>query len=74
MTAVVAPASAASRASVELRRALRRSGRREQWRAALLVLPLFVFLLASFIVPIGAMLARAIVDTDVPRILPRVSA
>jgi putative spermidine/putrescine transport system permease protein len=57
-----------------LRRALRRSGRREQWRAALLVLPLFVFLLASFIVPIGAMLARAVVDTDVARILPRVTA
>ena len=74
MTAVVAPAAAASRAPAELRRALRRSGRREQWRAALLVLPLFVFLLASFIVPIGAMLARAIVDTDVARILPRVSA
>jgi len=57
-----------------LRRALRRSGRREQWRAALLVMPLFFFLLASFIVPIGAMLARAIVDPDVARILPRVSA
>jgi len=65
---MVMPAPAA------LRRALRRSGRREQWRAALLVLPLFVFLLASFIVPIGAMLARAIVDPDVARILPRVSA
>ena len=74
MATAVAPAGVTPRASVELRRALRRSGRREQWRAALLVLPLFVFLLASFIVPIGAMLARAIVDTDVPRILPRVSA
>jgi putative spermidine/putrescine transport system permease protein len=37
-------------------------------------MPLFFFLLASFIVPIGAMLARAIVDPDVARILPRVSA
>jgi putative spermidine/putrescine transport system permease protein len=57
----------------ELRRALARSGRREQWRAALLVLPLFLFLLATFIVPIGAMLARGIIDSDVARILPHVS-
>ena len=58
----------------ELRRALLRSERREQLRAALLVLPLFVFLLASFIVPIGAMLARGVFDSDVAQILPRVSA
>jgi putative spermidine/putrescine transport system permease protein len=58
----------------ELRRALRRTERREQLRAAALVLPLFLFLLASFLFPIGAMLARGVVDGDVPRILPRVSA
>ena len=40
----------------------------------MLVSPLFLFLLASFIVPIGSMLARAVVDRDVERILPRVSA
>src|SRR6185503_14337402 len=57
-----------------LRRALRRSRRREQWRAAALVLPLFVFLAACFVVPIAAMLARGIVDTDVARILPTVTA
>ena len=57
-----------------LARALRRSERREQLKAAALVLPLFLFLLASFIAPIGAMLARGVTDTDVPRILPRVSA
>ena len=38
------------------------------------MLPLFVFLLASFVVPIGSMLARAVVDTDVARILPHVAA
>jgi putative spermidine/putrescine transport system permease protein len=74
MATAAAAVAPAPRAPAELRRALRRSGRREQWRAALLVLPLFLFLLASFIVPIGAMLARAIIDTDVARILPRVSA
>jgi putative spermidine/putrescine transport system permease protein len=58
----------------ELRRRLRRSARRDRWRAAALVLPLFVFLLASFVVPIGSMLARAVVDTDVARILPHVAA
>ena len=57
-----------------LRRALKSSARREQLQAAALVLPLFLFLLASFIIPIGAMLARGVADNDVPRILPRVSA
>src|SRR5512141_1082834 len=58
---------------VDLRRALRRSRRREQWRAAALVLPLFLFLAACFVVPIGAMLARGVIDTDVARILPAVT-
>ena len=72
--ATVAATLPPSRAQHALRRALRRSGRREQWRAALLVLPLFVFLLATFIVPIGSMLSRAIVDSEIARILPRVSS
>lgn len=57
-----------------LRRALRKSERREQLKAVALVLPLFLFLLTCFVAPIGAMLARGVTDTDVPRILPRVSA
>jgi putative spermidine/putrescine transport system permease protein len=60
--------------AITLRRALRKSRRREQWRAAALVLPLFVFLAACFVVPIGAMLARGVIDTDVARILPTVTA
>jgi putative spermidine/putrescine transport system permease protein len=56
------------------RRALARSARREQLRAAALVLPLLVFLLATFVAPIGAMLARAVFDREVAEILPRVSA
>jgi len=74
MATVAAPVAPAGRAPAQLRRALRRSGRREQWRAAVLVLPLFLFLLASFILPIGTMLSRAIFDGDVARILPRVTA
>jgi putative spermidine/putrescine transport system permease protein len=57
-----------------LRRALRRSRRREQLRAAALVLPLFLFLAACFVVPIGAMLSRGVIDTDIARILPAVTA
>ncbi len=57
-----------------LRRALRRSRRREQLRAAALVLPLFLFLAACFVVPIGAMLSRGVIDTDIARILPTVTA
>jgi putative spermidine/putrescine transport system permease protein len=57
-----------------LRRALARSQWREQRKAAMLVLPLLLFLLACFVGPIGAMLARGVADADVPRILPRVSA
>ena len=57
-----------------LRRALRRSRRREQLRAAALVLPLFLFLAACFVVPIGAMLSRGVIDSDIARILPTVTA
>jgi putative spermidine/putrescine transport system permease protein len=60
--------------AASLRRALRRSRRREQFRAAALVLPLFIFLAACFVVPIGAMLARGVIDTDVGHILPTVTA
>ncbi|MFI4952285.1 MAG: ABC transporter permease [Burkholderiales bacterium] len=74
-----AAAAHAALASVDhdaagLRRALRRSRRREQLRAAALVLPLFLFLAACFVVPIGAMLAHGVIDTDVGRILPTVTA
>ncbi len=71
--AVHAALASVERGPADLRRALRRSRRREQWRAAALVLPLFVFLAACFVVPIAAMLARGIIDTDVARILPAVT-
>ena len=44
---------------------------RAMMRAAALVLPLFLFLLACFVAPIGAMLARGIIDNDVAPHLPR---
>ena len=61
-------------AAAALRRALKKSERREQLKAVALVLPLFLFLLACFVAPIGAMLLRGVTDTDVARILPRVSS
>lgn len=73
-TSALATASLGPDPAAALRRALRKSGRREQLRAAALVLPLFLFLLACFVAPIGAMLARGVADSDVSRILPRVSA
>src|SRR5207253_2661979 len=60
--------------AAKLRRALRKSRRREQLRAAGLVLPLFVFLAACFVLPIGAMLSRGVIDADIARILPTASA
>ncbi len=74
MAPPAATTASGSDAAVALRRALKRSGRREQLRAAALVLPLFLFLLATFIVPIAAMLGRAIFDREVAEILPRVTA
>ncbi len=56
--------------AARLRRALRKSRRREQLRAAALVLPLFVFLAACFVVPIGAMLSHGVIDADIARIFP----
>ena len=49
--------------AADLRRALAKSRRRDQLRAAALVLPLFVFLAACFVLPIGAMLSRGVIDT-----------
>ena len=74
MGATVSDAHAGTAPGRALRRALERSRRKEQLRAAALVLPLLLFLLATFIVPIGAMLSRAVLDGEVAAIMPRVSA
>src|SRR5262252_5984369 len=57
-----------------LARGLARAERRVKLRAAALTLPLLLFLLATFVGPIAALLTKSVVDTDVPRILPRVTA
>ena len=63
--------TAATAASTDLRRALARAGRRRQWRAFGLSLPLLVFLLLTFLVPIAALLKRAVENPEVARALPR---
>ncbi len=58
----------------ELARGLARAERAVRLRAMALIAPLFVFLLATFVLPIGALLSKSAVDTDVARILPGVTA
>jgi putative spermidine/putrescine transport system permease protein len=74
MSGIATAAAPAADPAAALRQALRKSERREQLKAAALVLPLLVFLLGCFVAPIGAMLARGITDSDIARILPRVTA
>ena len=54
-----------------LRRSLARAERRRKLRALMLVLPLLVFLLLTFIVPIAALLKRAVENPEVANALPR---
>ncbi|BBK32308.1 polyamine ABC transporter substrate-binding protein [Allostella humosa] len=45
-----------------------------RWRAAALVAPLFLFLLVTFLAPIGAMMWRAVGDAEVAPVFPRTLA
>jgi putative spermidine/putrescine transport system permease protein len=57
-----------------LARGLARAERATKLRAFALTLPLLAFLLITFVGPIAALLAKSVVDTDVGRVLPRVTA
>jgi putative spermidine/putrescine transport system permease protein len=54
----------------DLRKALARAESRRQWRAFCLTLPLLVFLLLTLLVPIGALLMRAVENPEVAKALP----
>jgi putative spermidine/putrescine transport system permease protein len=54
-----------------LKKSLARSLRREKTRALLLIAPLLVFVLLTFIFPIGSMLFRSVENEIVSNILPR---
>ena len=69
MTAAAAPLPAVG--SPELARSLARAQRRRHAAAIALTLPLLVFLLATLLVPIGALLVRAIENPEVANALPR---
>jgi len=71
MTAASAAAAPPPADPAGLRRALARAGRRRQWRAFALTLPLLLFLLLTFLVPIAALLKRAVENPEVARALPR---
>ncbi len=54
-----------------LKTSLRRALRREKMRAMMLIAPLLVFILITFIVPIGQMLFRSVENQIVSETLPR---
>jgi putative spermidine/putrescine transport system permease protein len=60
--------------NVPLKRSLRRAERVRQMKALLLVLPLFLFLLFTFLGPIAGMLWRSVDDWEVRRVLPHTVA
>ncbi|MEY8875072.1 MAG: ABC transporter permease [Leptothrix sp. (in: b-proteobacteria)] len=60
--------------STELARSLARAERRRKLMAVSLTLPLLVFLLITFLVPIGALLKRAVENPEVADVLSHTSA
>jgi putative spermidine/putrescine transport system permease protein len=54
-----------------LRRALSRADARRKWRAFALTVPLLVFLLVTLLIPIAALLQRAVENPEVVNALPR---
>ena len=67
-------AAPASVGMPELARSLRRVESRRRWMAIALTLPLLVFLLVTLLVPIGALLVRAVENPEVARSLPLTGA
>jgi putative spermidine/putrescine transport system permease protein len=66
--------AAAAIGSPDLARALARAERRRKLVGAALTLPLLAFLLVTLLVPIGALLMRAVENPEVARSLPRTGA
>ncbi len=65
--------NAAATALPELARQLARAERAKKLKAALLTAPLAVFLLLTFLGPIGVLLTKSFVDTDLAEALPHVT-
>ena len=71
MNSSVPDAAATVEDGAELRRRLNRSLRLQKLRALLLIAPLLVFVLVSFLLPIGDMLFRSVENKIVVQYLPR---
>jgi len=71
MTAAASTAPLPAVGSPELARSLARAQRRRHAAAIALTLPLLLFLLVTFLVPIGALLVRAVENPEVATALPR---
>ncbi len=65
--------SVAAGSTPPLARQLARAERTKKLKAALLTAPLFLFLLLTFLGPIGGLLTKSFVDTELAAALPRVS-
>ncbi|HEX5078552.1 MAG TPA: ABC transporter permease [Geminicoccaceae bacterium] len=64
----------AARERAAQRRRLRRSERLRRWQAALLVAPLLLFLLVSFLLPIAGMLWRSVDNPELRTAMPATAA
>ena len=69
-----APSTDAARERAALRRRLRRSERLRKGQAALLVAPLFLFLLVFFLMPIAGMLVRSVANPELRTVMPQTAA
>jgi putative spermidine/putrescine transport system permease protein len=67
----LAPALPGAADPLALRRQLARADRRRKLRAFSLTLPLLLFLMLTFLIPIGALLKRAVENPEVANALPR---
>jgi putative spermidine/putrescine transport system permease protein len=60
--------------AAELKHRLRRADRRHRLQATALVLPLFAFLIVTFVAPIGLLLLRSVDNSEIAQALPRTVA
>ena len=74
MTSTTADRIPRTAAGVPLKLQLRRAERRRQLKAVGLVLPLFLFIIIAFVVPIGIMLFNSVHDDTLLKLMPKTTA
>ncbi|MEX2650656.1 MAG: ABC transporter permease [Alphaproteobacteria bacterium] len=70
MVSTTAPTVGLIAGGASLKAQLRRAERARKLKAIGLVVPLFAFILVSFVIPIGVMLFQSIYDPDIKRLMP----